>query len=136
MKYLAVVLFCISSMAFANSSSKAIAIEQFWKHLEASQNFSFTMVDNYRKSLPDEDPIRKLLNNETHFKASQSFVKSEFVTFIDTNFQTKEIKYLASVYRNSIFRKFGDQLLVFSDGKKLNPKIKIHIEEHLLTKNE
>jgi hypothetical protein len=37
MKYLAVVLFCISSMAFANSSSKAIAIEQFWKHLEASQ---------------------------------------------------------------------------------------------------
>lgn len=134
MKNLAFLVFFFSSLAFANSSSKAIAIEQFWKRLETANNFSFTVVDNYRKSLPENDPVRVILNNEKSFKASQNFVKSEFVTFMDTNFQTKEIRYLAGVYRNDTFRKFGDLLQNFSDGKQLNPKLKTHIDEHLTQK--
>ena len=136
MKYLAVFVFLFSCMALGNSSSKAIAIEQLWKRLETANNFSFTLVDNYRKSLPEGDPVRNLLNDEKNFKASQSFVKSEFVTYIDINFQTKEIRYLASVYRNETFRKFSDLLPIFSDGKQLNPKIKIHIDEHLAPKGQ
>lgn len=134
MKFLAVFVFFFSSLAFANSTSKAIAIEQFWKRLETANNFSFTIVDNYRKSLSENDPIRTLLSNEKNFKASQNFVKSEFVTFMDINFQTKEIRYLTGVYRSDTFRKFSDLLLNFSDGKQLNPKLKTHIEEHLAQK--
>jgi hypothetical protein len=136
MKYLAVLIFFISNLVLADSASKVIAIEQFWKRFESTNNFSFTVVDNYRKSLPEGDPVRVLLTKEKNFKDTQGFVKTEFVTFVDTNFQTKEIRYLASIYKNETFRKFGNLLPNFTYGEKLNPKIKDHIETNLIQKSE
>lgn len=135
MKFLAVFIFLFSAQAFSlNSSDKAIAIEQFWKRFETATIFSFTVVDNYRQTLPEGSPIRTILGDKKNFKLVQIFVKSEFVTFVDTNFQTKEIRYLASVYKNNTFRKFNDTLSGLTQAQDMNPKIQRHIEANLLSK--
>lgn len=135
MKFLAISIFLFSSVAFSlNSSDKAIAIEQLWKRFDSATVFSFTVVDNYRQTLPEASPIRTLLGDKKNFKLVQIFVKSEFITFVDTNFQTKEIRYLASVYRNNTFRKFNDNLSGLTQAQQMNPKIQRHIEANLLPK--
>lgn len=135
MKFLAIFVFLFSSVAFSlDSSDKSIAIEQLWKSFDSATIFSFTVVDNYRQTLPEDSPIRTILGDKRNFKLVQIFVKSEFVTFVDANFQTKEIRYLASVYKNKTFRKFNDTLSGLTQAQQMNPKIQRHIEANLLPK--
>jgi predicted N-acyltransferase len=134
MKHLLLLIFFFSSTTYAINSAKAIAIDRLWKQLEETSAFSFSVVDGYRLTLPEASPIRKALSDNKNFKLAQIFVKSEFVTFVDANFDTREIRYLASVYKNDSFRKFHDFLKEMPANKDTKEKLKVFVEENLILK--
>ena len=120
MKSFFLILFFLSQTVGAQSGQKAILLDQFWNNFDNSSNFSFSVVDRYRRDLPDGDPIKIYLQDQKNFKAAQAFVKNDFITYIDTRFERKEIIFLNTVFKSATFAKFNE--LFFEYGSPRNLK--------------